>query len=253
MKIMKPAYIPLLVIGILGVFAKCETSDMDNLDKLYPSKDAISFSQDFLLAIKSDEPYQAFIDTLARLDLDTLESELNTREEKLCFWINTYNTLVQVKVKSDTSKFDNRDRFFKTKDLIVGAEKMSLDFIEHDIIRSKSLSEFLARFQLDTLDYRIHFALNCGAAACPPIAFYHADKIDEELELAEEVFIKNTSTFDENSGILETSKILDWYSEDFGGRDGIIKLMRKHDIIKDQEVKMLKFTPYDWTLDLNNY
>ena len=37
---------------------------------------------------------------------------------------------------------------------------------------------------VDVIDFRIHFALNCGAKSCPPIAFYSYDKINDQLDLA---------------------------------------------------------------------
>lgn len=246
----------LLVTAITCIFAKCEGTDSPEHEAIYPRNGGVSFSQQFLYAVKSNEPFTPYLDTLSRIDLDSLELELDTREEKLTFWINTYNSLVQTKAKSDSSAFEHRDRFFKKQNLNIGGENLSLDNIEHDILRaqrSQNLNEFLGTFSLEKLDHRIHFALNCGAAACPPIAFYSSEKIDEQLDLAESVFVENTSKFDPEKGELEVSKILDWYKNDFGGEAGIIELVKKHHIVEEQEVKKIIYTPYDWTLDLNNY
>ena len=40
------------------------------------------------------------------------------------------------------------------------------------------------------MDYRIHFALNCGAKSCPAISFYSAKTLDQQLTTAENNFIE---------------------------------------------------------------
>lgn len=244
-----------LTVALSGLFAKCD-HDKESLEAaLYPKEGAVSFSQDFLLAIKSDEPYAMYLDTLSSIDLGRLRNELDSQEKELCFWINSYNALVQAKAKQDTSSFMDKDQFFKSENLMIGGQKISLDDIEQGILRKDNCfkSELVSQFRMDKSDKRIHFALNCGAAACPPIAFYTSEKIDEQLDLAESIFIESTSTYSDSSQILETSMILKWYADDFGGEQGIIELMKKHQIIQEQPVQKIVYTPYDWTLDLNNY
>lgn len=255
MKISVTLKLIIILFAFNGIFAKCTNDQETPEETLYPTVSAIEFSQKFLLAVKSDEPFQAYKDTLADLDLDSLKAELSTFSEHQCFWINMYNALVQSKAKGDTSSFDNRNAFFKHADIHIGGAKLSLDNIEHNILRGvdKGQNDFTRAFRLKKLDNRLHFALNCGAAACPPIAFYSPDKIDEQLNLAEEIFVQSASSFDSTTGVLETSKILDWYSDDFGGEDGIVELMKKHGVVTDQPVSKIIYTPYDWTLDLNNY
>ncbi len=245
----------IILLSFTGIFSKCTNEEGTTRKLLYPKVSAIDFSQNYLLAVKSDEPIQAFQDTLAMIDLDSLKAELNTFSEGLCFWINMYNALVQTKAKRDSGSFQNRNAFFKQADISIGQAKLSLDNIEHNILRGvkKGQNDFTNSFKLEKLDYRLHFALNCGAAACPPIAFYSADKIHEQLDLAEEIFVETSSKFDTITGILETSMILEWYKEDFGGEEGIIRLMKKHNVVKDVTVTKITYTPYDWTLDLNNY
>ena len=62
-----------------------------------------------LLAIKYEEPVDAFLDTLSRLNLDRLNEDLDSYEEKLSFWINIYNSLVQYKLLLDSNSFKNMD------------------------------------------------------------------------------------------------------------------------------------------------
>jgi hypothetical protein len=102
-------------------------------------------------------------------------------------------------------------------------------------------------------DYRIHFALNCGAESCPPIAFYDDAKLEEQLNLAEKAFIKNDAVYNAEQGIVEVSKIFSWFRGDFGGKKGIRRLLKKHNIIPADKKMKLKFKTYDWTLMLKAF
>jgi hypothetical protein len=255
MKVSIPYKAIIILLSITGIFAKCSNDSNIPENSLYPKRSAVEFSQQYLLAVKSDEPFDAYQDTLAALNLDSLKVELNAFNDAQCFWINTYNALVQTKAKDNSKSFENRNAFFKAADILIGGTNISLDNIEHNILRGieKGQNDFTNTFKLERLDNRLHFALNCGAAACPPIAFYSADRIDQQLNLAEEIFILSASKFDTLTGILETSKILDWYRDDFNGDSGIIDLMKKHGVVSNHSVTQITYTPYDWTLDLNNY
>ena len=47
-----------------------------------------------------------------------------------------------------------------------------------------------------TCDPRIHFALNCGAVSCPPIAVYEGESLDEQLDIATEGFLEGNTIVD---------------------------------------------------------
>ena len=72
---------------------------------------------------------------------------------------------------------------------------------------------------------RIHFALNCGAKSCPPIAFYKYDKIDEQLDVATRSFLKSETEFDDQNKTVYVTKIMHWFKADFGGTEGIRNLL----------------------------
>ena len=50
-------------------------------------------------------------------------------------------------------------------------------------------------------DPRIHFALNCGAVSCPPIAVYssEAEELNNQLALATEGFLDTSISFEPSS------------------------------------------------------
>ncbi|HEY9500696.1 MAG TPA: DUF547 domain-containing protein, partial [Pyrinomonadaceae bacterium] len=96
---------------------------------------------------------------------------------------------------------------FKNNDIVLGGRKLTLNDLEHNIIR-KQFS-----------DPRIHFALNCGARSCPALrpGVIAQNATDDELEEAARRFINDprNARFDQSSMTLYLSKIFDWFAVDF--------------------------------------
>ena len=188
-----------------------------------------AFSRDLKiqkLNYKLSEPVdQLLIKThLSNLNNFKLES-LKSDAYKKAFWINTYNGLtnyliIDLKIKKSMKE---STEIFKGKHVKIDNIPFSLDDIEHGILRKnarKHLSENheILKHQVDKLDYRIHFSLNCGAASCPMIAFYSSENIEEELIMAENSFV--TGEFEINSNLkkISCSSLFEWYKEDFDKR-----------------------------------
>jgi hypothetical protein len=107
----------------------------------------------------------------------------------------------------------------------LGGERWSLNDIEHGVLRGNAPKGFFnkrqisgtsakLRFVLKRVDPRIHGALNCGAISCPPIAYYHPDKLEEELDMAISNLIFQ-SKFHPGKTELRVSKIFEWYNKEF--------------------------------------
>ena len=107
-------------------------------------------------------------------------------------------------------------------------------------------------------DPRIHFALNCGAVSCPPIAVYSGDDLDRQLDDATKGFLEDNTTVNAEDNSISLSMLFKWYKEDFGETDeGIIQWIRDQAPEKlSKAIKTLTTTPtlkypsYNW--DLNN-
>jgi len=108
----------------------------------------------------------------------------------------------------------------------IGGLKWSLDNIEHGILRCNAkvkywpLPQFLPwdkrrKHICSHLDYRIHFALNCGANSCPPIAFFDVVGIEEQLNLAEDNFTSQEFNVNDEDKTILCSQIYSWYQKDF--------------------------------------
>jgi hypothetical protein len=103
------------------------------------------------------------------------------------------------------------------------------------------------------LDPRIHFALNCGAVACPPIRIYRdrdPAAVDRKLAAAAVAFVEATTSIRDRT--IETSAILRWYARDFGGPVGIRRFLARtlapvHGCAVDAfDDHVLVTRPYDW-------
>jgi hypothetical protein len=229
------------------------------------SENLVSISQQLLLAAKTGNETGLLMRQLQEAPFAQLQQQLETDESKKTFWLNIYNAYTQILLQKNPQAYKNRNRFFKAKQIAVAGYNFSLDLIEHGILRrsqNKLGLGYVAKWfppaaekklRIGKKDYRIHFALNCGAKSCPPIAFYNTEKIDEQLKLAEKSFIKNDAEYDETAGSVSVSKIFSWFRGDFGGKKGIRKLLVKHGFAADGKKLKLRFKNYDWSLALKAY
>jgi len=103
------------------------------------------------------------------------------------------------------------------------------------------------------VDPRIHFALNYGAASCPPIRFYGVDKLDDQLDLATEVFLESTVTFHNEEHTVTITPLFDWYKMDFGNKRGIISFLKQYKIIPNDSYPRIQYGEYNWEAELDAF
>ena len=171
---------------------------------------------------------------LARADIFEL-----TREERIAFFVNTYNLLVihaTVVLGKPTSTI-KLAAWFKRIRYVIGGQLYSADDIENGVLRgnlpgASSLAALLDTPALSqgpfgpadprryhvTLppDPRIHYVLVCGAKSCPPIRVYSADNLEAGLDAAARNFLENETEVDSAARVVRLSAILKWYGRDFG-------------------------------------
>lgn len=225
----------------------------------------IQMSEQMLQAVKNQEDPQPYIKGLAKYTEEALTIGLGNDTEKQVFWINVYNAFIQYKLKQDTSQFDNRRKFFKKRDIVVAGKALSFDDIEHGILRRSKVkwaggylqkwfpSDFEQKHRVEQLDWRIHFALNCGAAGCPAVDFYRVEALDKQLENGVNLFLMFESEYDSTNNVIVLPKLFSWYRKDFGGKKGIYKLLEKREYIPQGSTPKLKYSVYDWRLSVANY
>ena len=224
-------------------------------------EDANQISEKLLLAIKTEQTPDALLDALAKISLTKLQIDLASNPQKKAFWINIYNSFFQFLRK--VKKLD-KSKIYTEKAILIAQEKFSLDDIEHGILRKYRykfslgyLPNIFVRKLIKTLavtkiDYRIHFALNCGAESCPPIAFYSVDKIEQQLNTASLSFLEGeTDVFPEKNEI-HISRLFQWFLADFGGKKGIKNILQEKLKLNIKNQKLI-YKTYSWKEDLNNY
>jgi hypothetical protein len=120
-------------------------------------------------------------------------------------------------------------------------------------VRRPFTSAFEQAFRVDSLDWRVHFALNCGAMSCPAIESYQAHSINEQLETATTLFLMFEVEYDSTQGQVQLPKLFKWYRGDFGGKKGIYKILQDGEYIPAESKPKLVYKPYDWTLSVSNF
>lgn len=227
-----------------------------------PMADSIfNLSGELLYKVKIKADSKEVEKALSGLTYNQLFKGLNNDAAKKTFWVNMYNAWYQI-LAIRLNK--TRPKIFTEQLIPVAGLSLSLDDIEHGILRKYRwkwsmgyLPQFLPQkvikeLAVDSIDYRIHFALNCGAKSCPPIAFYRYDKIEQQLDMATVAFIKGESEIDESKKRIITSKILSWFKGDFGGSNGIRAIMTKV-FKRDFTGYSFQFNDYNWDADLANF
>jgi hypothetical protein len=202
---------------------------------------------------------------LQQADENILRQQLSDDNKIKAFWLNIYNAYIQILLTKNPESYKKRGQFFDTKIIAVAGQMLSLDDIEHGILRRSKLkwslgyfnkwipNRFEKKFRVRKVDYRIHFALNCGAKSCPPIAFYDDLKIDTQLRQATKSYLRGEAHYEPEKNIVYLPAIMSWFRRDFGGKKQMLALLREMQIIPAEASLSIKFKEYDWELFLSNY
>jgi len=189
---------------------------------------------------------KAYIATLSRTNPLTL-----TRPEQYAFWANLYNA-VTIDVVLDAwpvrSIRDIRSGLvagpWKRKAVTVAGVELSLDDIEHNIMR-KGWS-----------DPRVHYAVNCASYSCPnlPLRAFRGATLEPALEAAARAYVNHSRAVRFDGETLIVSSIYDWYADDFGGSDArvIAHLARYANAplrARLQAATRIDRNAYDWSLN----
>ena len=227
--------------------------------------DLIETSQQLLLQAKTHAPTDSLVKTVEGISETALTAQLTNDTYKKAFWINLYNAFTQVILSKNPDKYKNRSAFFSDKQISIAGRKLSLDDIEHGLLRHSKIkwslghlnklfpSAFEKKQRVDTVDYRIHFSLNCGAKSCPPIAFYRPEQLDKQLDMATKVYLEGEAEYNENENRVSLPAIMGWFRGDFGNKRKMIGLLHQLQIVPADKNPEIKFKEYNWNLFLENY
>ncbi len=225
----------------------------------------VKLSKDYIYAAKTGADLKILNDQLNAIKYEDLTKELGDDALKKAFWINIYNGFIQASLKNNAEQYKSRGSFFGKKQIRLAGLLLSLDEIEHGILRRSKIKwslGYLNKFfpgkmekglRVAKLDYRIHFALNCGAKSCPPIAFYNPSTLNTQLDIALLAYLKGESEYNAQDNKVMLPAILGWFRADFGGKKNMLKILKEIKFIPADSSPNIQFKKYDWELYLGNY
>ncbi|GMI82874.1 hypothetical protein like AT4G08550 [Hibiscus trionum] len=195
------------------------------------------------------------------------------REEKLAFFINLYNmmSIHAMLVWGHPAGPLERRKLFGDFKYVVGGCTYSLSSIQNGILRGNQRPPYNLLKPFGVKDKRlqvallypeplVHFALVSGARSGPALRCYSPGNIDKELMDAARDFLRAGGLIvDLNGKAAYASKILKWFSVDFGKTElEVLKHASNYlepteseallEMIADGQLKVV-YQPYDWRLN----
>lgn len=219
---------------------------------------------------KAQRQLQQYLAAVAKYSPDNAPERFSSEQDKLAYWIYSYNAEVIHLILSHWPIRSVTDLkapievikglgFFYNQRFIIGGETLNLYQLEH-----KKMLDANA-------DARLHFVLNCGSASCPamrpqlPVGI----NLTPFLEQASVAFINDSNNvrFNKKNHQLELSSIFKWYQNDFSryalehlyhgakplNKDQALLVFIDHfyhgDLIKKHSNAVITFIPYNWSLN----
>lgn len=202
-------------------------------------------------AIKANRaPLDAYVQALAAASPDSHRERFPTRAAELAYWLNAYNALV---TRGIVDAYPTRGvralgpmlAFFRRADYTLGGRRLSLNTLEHEIIR--------ARYR----DPRIHFAVVCASLSCPRLAreAFSASTLDAQLDtrVRESLAEARMVSIEAAGKTLRLTSLFKWYAADFGDVRAFVR--RYSSAERMQELDGLgpnprvRYFDYDWSIN----
>lgn len=195
--------------------------------------------------------------------LEAMRPTTLARPEQFAYWTNLYNaktvdvvldaypvkSIREISIKGGLLNFLKKSVGkggpWKAKIMQVEGEKLSLDDIEHGILRPI--------FK----DPRVHYAINCAAVGCPNLqmAAFTGAKLEEMLDAGAKAYINSPRGFEIKNGRIAASSIYKWFVSDFGGNaNGALKHAEKYagPKLKTKLAAATSIADYQYDWSLNN-
>lgn len=195
-------------------------------------------------------------------------AELNTEEQRIAFWLNTWNTLLLHTLKQEgvPDSLRSVDDLFTAARYCVGGHEFSLDDIEHGILRANArrrlgLGRILGRNDprlalcMPRVEPMVHFGFYTACTSAPRLQAFTAQRIRSQLaQAATEVLDRTVQTADQQVWLPRT---FHWYQDDFGGEAGVIAFVLRHlpedrrrsAIMQNRDRLALHYLDYNWTVN----
>ncbi|VVB09975.1 unnamed protein product [Arabis nemorensis] len=214
------------------------------------------------------------LNKLSVVNLDGL-----SHQQKLAFWINTYNSCVMnAFLEHGIPRTPEMVVALMQKaTIIVGGHSLNAITIEHFILRLPYHLKFTcpktatheemrahSTFGLEWSEPLVTFALACGSWSSPAVRVYTAANVEEELEGAKRDYLQASVGISKNNKLM-LPKVLDWYLLDFAKdleslldwvclqlpdklREEAVKCMERKN--KESLMELVQVVPYDFSFRL---
>lgn len=159
-------------------------------------------------------------------DQTALTPSTFTDAEATAYWANLYNAVTldvvldDYPIKSIRSLGPFSTGPWKRDVVTVEGQTLSLDNIEHDILRVNYASPY------------IHYMVNCASIGCPNLRdeLWTADTLEADWDAAAADYINSDrGVMIRKDGRISVSKIYKWFSDDFGDDDDDLRAhLAKH-------------------------
>ncbi|KAL3652851.1 hypothetical protein CASFOL_002532 [Castilleja foliolosa] len=226
---------------------------------------------DFVGISNSEEfrRYVNLVEDLQRVNLMTL-----SHEEKLAFFLNLHNAMVIHAVIriGHPGRMIDRKPFFSEFMYVVGGYHYSLSSIKNGILRNNRRSPYSLIKPFSSGDKRlelaftkvnqlIHFGIWNATKASPSIRFFSPQSVESELRNAAREFFQRDDGMqvDLAKRTLYLSRIIKWYSADFGQEKEILKWIMDFldaskaglltHLLSDGVSINIVYQSYDWSLN----
>jgi hypothetical protein len=232
-----------------------DTFSYDAWDRLLAAVVSPNGRIDYELLLEERATLEEMIGDFAATSPESHPELFPDTEHALAYWINAYNAFTLDAIVDEypiTSVWKTREgQFFQRRRHLAGGKSVSLDDIEHTILRG------------DFGEPRIHFAINCGSNGCPAFrsSAYRGEGLQDTLRRATETFLASewNCRVDDDERKIYISRIFKMYAEDFAGRQGgreeyrrgVLHFVAEHtglalEQILDYEIV---YNLYDWGLN----
>lgn len=194
--------------------------------------------------------WRRLVESLDGVDVKAMRSS----DERLAFWINTYNVLaIDLVVRHyPVDSIRSIGGFFtpvwKIEAGRVGGKAVTLHEIEHETLRPLG-------------DPRIHSALVCASTSCPSLRRdpYTAASISPQLDDATQRFLANTHkglAVDFSRKRVRLSRIFDWFEKDYEPAGGPLSFAARYApqsesawLANPPDELRIDYFDYDWALN----
>ncbi|XP_038718152.1 uncharacterized protein LOC120011159 [Tripterygium wilfordii] len=223
-------------------------------------------------SIHGSEEFARYLRTVQ--ELHRVELQDMRREDKLTFFINLYNMMAIHAILEwgyPVGALERRKMFGDFK-YVIGGCTYSLSAIQNGVLRGNQRPPYNLMKPFGVKDKRfkvalpypehlIHFALVFGSRSGPALRCYSPANIDKELMEATRNYLRGGGLIvDLQANVALVSKILKWYSIDFGKNEAeVLKHASNYlepanseallEMLADTRLKVI-YQPYDWSLNL---